>query len=180
MRNVIGQAVIGDDLYGREFELARIRERPDQDEHLLMLAPRRRSAGQPLERLKSGVLTRCTSDTSLPDTFQHMQQCDRSSGRDGRRVRSRGALASALRRDISFESPRPDQKLGIDIQGKLFNRSRRLRPALPRAAGDSTSRIARLSRTPFRARRCGAAPRPRCAHCGRTSNPVRQREPELP
>ena len=41
MRNIIGQAVIGDDLYGRDYELARIRERLDQGEHLLMLAPRR-------------------------------------------------------------------------------------------------------------------------------------------
>ena len=41
MRNIIGQAVMGDDLYGRDYELARIRERLDQGEHLLMLAPRR-------------------------------------------------------------------------------------------------------------------------------------------
>ena len=41
MRNIIGQAVVGDDLYGRDYELARIWERLDQGEHLLMLAPRR-------------------------------------------------------------------------------------------------------------------------------------------
>ena len=41
MRNIIGQAVTGDDLYGREYELAQLWERFDQDEHLLMLAPRR-------------------------------------------------------------------------------------------------------------------------------------------
>ena len=41
MRNITGQAVIGDDLFGREYELARVRERLDQGEHLLMLAPRR-------------------------------------------------------------------------------------------------------------------------------------------
>ena len=41
MRNITGQAVVGDDLYGRDYELVRIWERLDQGEHLLMLAPRR-------------------------------------------------------------------------------------------------------------------------------------------
>ena len=41
MRNIIGQAVVVDDLYGREYELTRIWERLEQGEHLLMLAPRR-------------------------------------------------------------------------------------------------------------------------------------------
>ena len=41
MRNITGQAVVGDDLYGRDYELTRIWERLDQGEHLLMLAPRR-------------------------------------------------------------------------------------------------------------------------------------------
>ena len=41
MRNITGQAVIGDDLYGREYELSRLWERLEQGEHLLMLAPRR-------------------------------------------------------------------------------------------------------------------------------------------
>ena len=41
MRNITGQAVIGDDLYGREYELTRLWERLEQGEHLLMLAPRR-------------------------------------------------------------------------------------------------------------------------------------------
>ena len=41
VRNVIGQAVIGDDLYGREYELKRLREMLEQEEHVLMLAPRR-------------------------------------------------------------------------------------------------------------------------------------------
>ena len=41
MRNIIGQAVVGDDLYGRDYELARIWEWLNQGEHLLMLAPRR-------------------------------------------------------------------------------------------------------------------------------------------
>ena len=41
MRNVIGQAVVGDDLYGRDYELARLWERLEQGEHILMLAPRR-------------------------------------------------------------------------------------------------------------------------------------------
>ena len=41
MRNVIGQPVVGDDLYGREYELLRIWELLEQGEHLLMLAPRR-------------------------------------------------------------------------------------------------------------------------------------------
>ena len=41
MRNIVGQAVVGDDLYGREHELARLREMLGQGEHVLMLAPRR-------------------------------------------------------------------------------------------------------------------------------------------
>ncbi len=41
MRNIIGQAVVGDDLYGREYELTRLREMLDHGEHILMLAPRR-------------------------------------------------------------------------------------------------------------------------------------------
>ncbi len=41
MRNIIGQAVIGDDLYGRESELELLWERLEQGEHVLMLAPRR-------------------------------------------------------------------------------------------------------------------------------------------
>ena len=41
MRNIIGQAVVGDDLDGRDYELARIWERLEQGEHILMLAPRR-------------------------------------------------------------------------------------------------------------------------------------------
>ena len=41
MRNIIGQAVVGEDLYGRDYELARIWERLEQGEHILMLAPRR-------------------------------------------------------------------------------------------------------------------------------------------
>ena len=41
MRNVIGQAVVGDDLYGRDYELARLWEMLEQGEHILMLAPRR-------------------------------------------------------------------------------------------------------------------------------------------
>ncbi|MCE2520830.1 MAG: ATP-binding protein [Alphaproteobacteria bacterium] len=41
MRNIVGQAVVGDDLYGRQHELARLREMLGQGEHVLMLAPRR-------------------------------------------------------------------------------------------------------------------------------------------
>ena len=41
MRNITGQAVIGDDLYGREYELNRLWECLEQGEHLLILAPRR-------------------------------------------------------------------------------------------------------------------------------------------
>ena len=41
MRNITGQAVVGDDLYGREYELAQLWERLEQGEHILMLAPRR-------------------------------------------------------------------------------------------------------------------------------------------
>ena len=41
MRNIIGQPVEGDDLYGREYELTRLWEHLEQGEHILMLAPRR-------------------------------------------------------------------------------------------------------------------------------------------
>ena len=41
MRNVIGQPVVGDDLYGRDYEFSRVWELLDQGEHILMLAPRR-------------------------------------------------------------------------------------------------------------------------------------------
>ena len=41
MRNVTGQAVTGEDLYGRDYELARLWEKLEQGEHILMLAPRR-------------------------------------------------------------------------------------------------------------------------------------------
>ena len=41
MRNVIGNPVVGDDLYGREYELDQIWELLAQGEHVLMLAPRR-------------------------------------------------------------------------------------------------------------------------------------------
>ena len=41
MRNITGQAVMGDDLYGRGYELSRLWEHLTQGEHVLMLAPRR-------------------------------------------------------------------------------------------------------------------------------------------
>ena len=41
MRNIIGQAVVGDDLYGRDYELTQLWEHFNQGEHVLMLAPRR-------------------------------------------------------------------------------------------------------------------------------------------
>ena len=41
MHNVTGPPVVDDDLYGREYELARLWERLEQGEHVLMLAPRR-------------------------------------------------------------------------------------------------------------------------------------------
>ena len=41
MRNVVGQAVIGRDLFGRETELRRLWENLAQGEHIHMLAPRR-------------------------------------------------------------------------------------------------------------------------------------------
>lgn len=41
MRNITGQAVIGEDLYGRESELRLLWEKLEQGEHVLMLAPRR-------------------------------------------------------------------------------------------------------------------------------------------
>ena len=39
MRNVIGKPVVGDDRFGREYELSRIWELLEQGEHILMLAP---------------------------------------------------------------------------------------------------------------------------------------------
>ena len=41
MQNAIGQPVVGEDLYGREYELSRIWELLEQGAHILMLAPRR-------------------------------------------------------------------------------------------------------------------------------------------
>ncbi len=41
MRNITGQAVLGSDLYGRDYELNRLWEHLEQGEHILMLAPRR-------------------------------------------------------------------------------------------------------------------------------------------
>ena len=41
MRNVTGQAVIGDDLYGREYEPNSLWKQLERGEHVLMLAPRR-------------------------------------------------------------------------------------------------------------------------------------------
>ena len=41
MRNIIGQAVIGDDLHGRDYELDRLWEHLGQGEHIQMLAPKR-------------------------------------------------------------------------------------------------------------------------------------------
>ena len=41
MRNITGPAVLGDDLYGRDYELGRLWEHLEQGEHILMLAPRR-------------------------------------------------------------------------------------------------------------------------------------------
>ena len=41
MRNITGQAVVGDNLYGRDYEIARLWEKLEQGEHILMLAPRR-------------------------------------------------------------------------------------------------------------------------------------------
>ncbi len=41
MRNITGQAVVGDDLYGRGYELAALWERLVAGEHVLLLAPRR-------------------------------------------------------------------------------------------------------------------------------------------
>ena len=41
MRNITGQAVVGDDLYGRDYELKRLWEKLEQGEHIIMLAPRR-------------------------------------------------------------------------------------------------------------------------------------------
>ena len=41
MHNITGQAVVADDLYGRDYELDRLWEKLQQGEHILMLAPRR-------------------------------------------------------------------------------------------------------------------------------------------
>lgn len=41
MRNTTGPAVVGDDLFGRAYELNRLWEGLEQGEHILMLAPRR-------------------------------------------------------------------------------------------------------------------------------------------
>ena len=41
MRNIIGQPIVGDDLFGRAFELSELWRRLEHGEHVLMLAPRR-------------------------------------------------------------------------------------------------------------------------------------------
>ena len=41
MRNITGQAVVGDNLYGRDYEITRLWEKLEQGDHILMLAPRR-------------------------------------------------------------------------------------------------------------------------------------------
>ena len=41
MRNITGQPVVGDDLYGRGYELETLWERLESGEHVLLLAPRR-------------------------------------------------------------------------------------------------------------------------------------------
>lgn len=41
MRNITGLPVVGDDLYGRDYEIRRLWEKLEQGEHILMLAPRR-------------------------------------------------------------------------------------------------------------------------------------------
>ena len=41
MRNITGQAVVGDDLFGRDYEVRQLWEKLDRGEHILMLAPRR-------------------------------------------------------------------------------------------------------------------------------------------
>ena len=41
MRNITGQPVVGDDLYGRDYELETLWERLEAGEHVLLLAPRR-------------------------------------------------------------------------------------------------------------------------------------------
>ena len=41
MRNIIGQAVLGENLYGRDYELGRLWEHLENGEHVSMLAPRR-------------------------------------------------------------------------------------------------------------------------------------------
>ena len=47
MRNIIGPAVIGDDLHGRDYELDRLWEHLGQGEHIQMLAPQARGQDQP-------------------------------------------------------------------------------------------------------------------------------------
>ena len=41
MQNITGQPVVGDDLYGRDYELRTLWERLERGEHVLLLAPRR-------------------------------------------------------------------------------------------------------------------------------------------
>lgn len=41
MQNITGQPVVGDDLFGRDYELKTLWERLERGEHVLLLAPRR-------------------------------------------------------------------------------------------------------------------------------------------
>ena len=41
MQNITGQPVVGDNLYGRAYEMGTLWERLERGEHVLLLAPRR-------------------------------------------------------------------------------------------------------------------------------------------
>ena len=69
MRNIIGPPVVGDDLYGRDYELARLWEHLENGEHILMLAPRRVGKTSLMLELKSSK-RRVTTGTSFPSTLR--------------------------------------------------------------------------------------------------------------
>lgn len=118
------------------------------------------SAGQPLERLESGVLTLCTSDTSLPGTFQHIQQRDISSGRASRRIRGRGVGIGTVR-----GPPIRVAAAGPEAQSQHPGRALQSKPPLP--AGVAARRAIRLRASQdSRGRRSGCGVAARRRGCG--------------
>ncbi len=55
MRNITGQVVVGDGLYGRTRELSQLWKKLEQGEHVLMLAPRRVGKTSLMQELRRAI-----------------------------------------------------------------------------------------------------------------------------